>query len=185
MELLKAVNMILPYFGENTITKIDYKHPTVVLITDVLEDMQKTLLSKGWWFNTSYVKLYPNSDGGLDAPENALSIVNMSTRDVIAIRDQRIFNVTQRSYKFEEPIVVRIIDNMDFEELPENVALWIMYRTAYEAYVRDYGYEDVLQIIQLKEHEADQKVNAEHLRNKKYSTCKSPMAWKYYNALRT
>lgn len=185
MELLKAVNMILPYFGENTITKIDYKHPTVVLIMDVLEDMQKTLLSKGWWFNTSYVKLYPNSDGGLDAPENALSIVNMSTRDVIAIRDQRIFNVTQRSYKFEEPIVVRIIDNMDFEELPENVALWIMYRTAYEAYVRDYGYEDVLQIIQLKENEAYQKVNAEHLRNKKYSTCKSPMAWKYYNALRT
>lgn len=185
MELLKAVNMILPYFGENTITKIDYKHPTVVLITDVLEDMQKTLLSKGWWFNTSYVKLYPNSDGGLDAPENALSIVNMSTCDIIAIRDQRIFNVTQRSYKFKEPIVVRIIDNMDFEELPENVALWIMYRTAYEAYVRDYGYEDVLQIIQFKENEAYQKVNAEHLRNKKYSTCKSPMAWKYYNALRT
>ena len=185
MELLKAVNMILPYFGENTITKIDYKHPTVVLIMDVLEDMQKTLLSKGWWFNTSYVKLYPSSEGELDAPDNALSIVNMSTSDVLSIRDQRVFNVTNRTYKFTEPVEVRIIDNMKFEELPENVALWIMYRTAFEAYVRDYGYEEVLQIIQMKENEAYQKVNAEHLRNMKYSTCKSTMARKYWNALRT
>ncbi len=185
MEKLKAINLILPYFGENTITKIDYKHPTVVLITDVLDEMQKTLLSKGWWFNTSEIKLYPSSEGELYAPEKALGIVAQNSRDILVIRGERIFNATQRSYKFTAPVEVQVIDNMEFEELPECVATWIMYRTAYEAYVRDYGYEEVLQIIQTKELEAYQSVQREHLRNKKFSTCKGKQAYKYKNALRT
>lgn len=184
MKLLKAVNLILPYFGENTITRIDYKHPTVVIILDVLEAMQNNFLSKGWWFNTSIVTLYPSKEGEISAPETAISIVNTKHDVVLSIRDQRVFNSTDRTYKFTDPVKVKLIDNVEFEELPDSVAMWLVYRTAFEAYNRDYGYEDTLQIIGAKENEAYKRVQEEHLRNMKYSTCRSNNAFRYFNSLR-
>ena len=42
LKLLEAVNNILPYLGENPVTNIDARHPTVALILDNIKQQKLT-----------------------------------------------------------------------------------------------------------------------------------------------
>lgn len=183
MELLEAVNNILPYFGEAPVTRVDNKHPTVAMIMTVMDSVRMNTLSKGWWCNTAKVKLYPSTEGDMPAPNNALVIQGLKGVNVEA-RGRKLYNLDTGSYLFDKPIEVKIFRNVDFEDLPRSLAWYIQCRTATQAYAKDYGVEEVLQEMQLREAEALSLVQARHLRKKKYSTVKSTAGLKYMGALR-
>ena len=181
MKLLDAINLILPMFGEATITRIDRKHPTVALILDNLNAVKMTVLAEGWWFNTSNTKLYPNPEGIISTPADLLSI---ESRKPIEARGAVLVDFEKDSRIFKEPVECSISYDMAFEDLPYSVANYITHRTALVAYTKDYGYEDLYQVLAVGEQKAYQKMLAEHLRKKKYSSTRSPYASKYFSALR-
>ena len=76
MELLEAVNTVMPYHGEHVVTDVDTtKHPTVDLILMGLERNRKALLSEGWWFNDVIkVPLQPDTSGRIPAPSDSLNV---------------------------------------------------------------------------------------------------------------
>lgn len=182
MELLEAVNNILPYFGEAPVTRIDNKHPTVTLITNTIDTVRKTLLAEGWWFNERHVTLYPSTEGGMPAPSNALSIEGLDGK-VYEMRGRAIFNVGTGSFIFTDKIEVKVLEDIKFEDLPRTVAQWITCRSASRAYAMDFGIEDVIQEMQMREQEAYNKMLAEHLRKRKYCTWKSKAGVQYLSAL--
>ena len=182
MDLLEAVNNILPYFGEAPVTRIDNKHPTVTLITNTIDSVRKTLLAEGWWFNTQVVTLYPSSEKDMPAPANAMSIDGMDG-GVYEIRNRAIFNVKTGSFLFDEKITVKVCEDIKFEDLPRTVAHWIQCRAATRAYAMDFGIEDVIPEMQMRETEAYNKMLAEHLRKMKCCTWKSSAGRRYLNAL--
>lgn len=184
MDLLEAVNNILPYFGEAPVTRVDNKHPTVTLITNTIDTVRKTLLAEGWWFNTRVVTLYPSSEGDMPAPDNAISIEGADGKNY-ELRGRAIFNLDTGSFVFTEKVVIKVHEDIKFEDLPRTVAQWIVYRSASKAYAMDFGVEDVLQEMQLREAEAYNKMLAEHLRKKKYCTWKSTAGAKYLGSLLT
>lgn len=182
MKLLEAINNILPYFGEAPVTHVDYKHPTVSVLLSTMEQVRMNLLLKGWWFNTSVVKLYPSSEGDIKSPDTALSILGENRLNV-EMRGDSIFNLDTGSFRFSGPIEIKMISDLDFESLPRPAAYWIQTKTATIAYARDYGIEEIYKEMVLREQEAYQQLLTEHLRKKRYSTLDSRYARKYFNAL--
>ena len=86
---------------------------------------------------------------------------------------------------FKDKIVVKVHEDIKFEDLPRTAAQWITCRAASKAYTMDFGIEDVLQEMQLREQEAYNKMLAEHLRKRKYCTWKSRAGITYLGSLLT
>lgn len=182
MELLEAINNILPYFGQAPITKIDYKHPTVAMITTVMDQVRKNMLASGWWFNSRETVLFPDSQGHIQAPTSAVSIYSRD-RMSIEIRGKFLYNVDDFTTIFTQGVKVCIHEDIKFEDLPRTAAYWIQCRTAMSAYAKDFGLEDIIQEMQVREQEAYNELLREHLRKKRYSTMNSRSARKLYSAL--
>lgn len=183
MELLEAINNILPYFGEAPITRVDSKHPTVSMIMGVMQQTRLNLLNKGWWFNTANTRLFPSSqDNMIVVPANSLNIIG-THGDEVQVRGKALYDLRTGSFLFKKPVDVRIVYDVDFQDLPRTAAYWIQCRTTISAYSRDYGYEQNMGQMQTRQNQAWGDLVSQHLRKCKYSTLRSKNASKYFNSL--
>lgn len=173
MQLITAVNLIMPKLGERPVTSLDTKHPTLAIILPVLEHQMREVLMRGWWFNTSRITLYPDSEGFIDKPQACLSFLPDGSLNVV-VRGERMYDMTNRTFKFAGKVSGEYIEAIDFEELPESVANYIWYSTLVQAYLTDIGLEQIVEQWSNEAQSAEAVATAEHLRNKKFSTRKSP-----------
>ena len=183
MTLLEAVNTCLSAMGEARVTSTTVRHPTVDLINSTLVMKKRQYLERGWWFNIADVTMYPATDGSMEYPVNALSIVGFCGETFVA-RDGKLFDMDTNSDQFTDAKKMRVTYDVDFEDLPESVANVVMYRTMREVYVGDLGSDSAVQNMQFNEATNNATVEALHLRNKRYTT-KQRSGWaRYRNALR-
>ena len=184
MELLNAVNTVLPALGEHTVTELDPKHPTVQVILNAIQNRLDDALLETWWFNTYDVTLYPSPEGEVALQDGILSILPYDVQ--ASKRGNRLFNLETREYTWPVgvPIRARIAERVSFEQLPESVARMVMYDGLVHAYTTDIGLEQVVQAWRLAASAAASQVLAEHLRNKRYGTTNSPRYKRYRRALR-
>ena len=182
LKLLEAVNNILPYLGENPVTTVDIRHPTVALIIDNIKQQKLNLLGEGWWFNELRTTLYPSSEGEVYVPTNTISFYPED--NIYTERNRRVYNISTGSYRHTSPIKCKIVEDLEFEELPYYAALVIQERAAQLAYVKDYGVESAIEVMQKKEQEAWFALNQEHLRNRRYNSLQNRRAFRFMNSLR-
>lgn len=172
MELLKAVNTVLPFLGEHPITRIEgARHPTVDLILASIERQQLSLLTEGWWFNKLRTTLPLNTDGMIDTPSDAISIYGEDCS--VELDGEKLFNLDTGSRYFDGPIKVEYIFNKPFNRLPNYAALVITYSAAAEIYLTDYGRENTVPEIQSQIRDNMYKLEQEHLRKSKYNSQKT------------
>lgn len=168
MELLTAINRILPALGEHPVTSVDTKHPTLAIIVPIIEAKLDETLMRGWWFNEYPYTLYPNSEGGIDMPAGTLAYI---PRDVPAIvRGRQLYNPTTVNFLWDAPVEGTLQQRVLFNELPESVATYVFYSALVQTYLTDIGLEGVVQKWEQAKMEAEATATQEHLRNKKYST---------------
>lgn len=171
MELLKAVNTVLPFLGEHPITRIEgARHPTVDLIVASIERQQLSLLTEGWWFNKLTTVLPVNTDDQIDTPKDAISIYGLDCS--VELDGEKLFNLDEGSRYFTKPIKVEYIFNKPFNRLPNYAALVITYSAAAEIYLTDFGRENVVPEIQAQIKDNMYKLEQEHLRKSKYNSQK-------------
>jgi hypothetical protein len=182
MDLLKAVNAILPKLGEHPVTNLNLKHPTLGIILPVMESTADSILMRGWWFNEYQYTVYPDSEQFAGVPADTLEFLPDESGPVV--RGRRFYNTLTNSFKFDEPIVGRIRVRVAFEELPESVAYLVLYTAMVEVYLTDIGLEAVVREWQYKMSVAEAQAGAEHLRNKRYGTRKSRRYQRIRNAMR-
>lgn len=169
MELLEAVNTILPYMGEHLITRIETtRHPTVDLIVNAIARSSKELLTEGQWFNTSYVTLPVNTDGQIDAPSNALTVYGLDCR--VSIRGGRLYNLDGATKYFTTPVRLKVIEDMEFKDLPELAASTVMYSALIEVYVSDFGVDTTIQAMQMKYVGNRDLLSQENIRNRRFNS---------------
>lgn len=60
MRELDAVNTLLPYMQERTVSSLDSNSPTVELIRERIERTRQEMLVNGYWFNRTERELYPD-----------------------------------------------------------------------------------------------------------------------------
>lgn len=168
MELITAVNLMLPKLGEHPVTNLDINHPTLAIILPEVENELIQLLIRGWWFNEYNVTLYPDSEKHIVLGTDVLSF----TPDCVeaAVRGTQLFNPTTLDYTWDAPVKGRVKQRVDFNKLPETAAQFVWYSALINAYVTDLGTTQDVQVWQTRAGAAFTQLLAEHLRNRKYST---------------
>lgn len=172
MELLTAVNLVMPKLGERAVTSLTTKHPTLALLLPIIEQTLRTSLQRGWWFNEFEYTAYPSPEGEIDIGAEALSFVP-DYDGVAVVRGQRLYNPQTLSYVFTEPVTGKVIQYVQFDELPESAASYVFNSALIEAYATDVGVTQELSVWQTNAARAWNDLLAEHLRQRKFSTRKS------------
>ena len=172
MQLLDAVNLILPKLGEHRVTRIDSKHPTLAVILPEVENELRKLLMRGWWFNEFDYTAYPDPEGGITLGTDTLTFTPVYA-DVAVQRGARLFNPVTLSYTFTEPVKCRVRVYVPFDELPESAAQTVYYSGLNNAFITDIGMTQEVQIWGAQAATAYSDLLAEHLRQKKYNTKQS------------
>lgn len=170
MDLLRAVNEILPKLGERPVTSLEAKSPTLAVILPQIDCEVALILSPGWWFNTAYdVDLFPDSEGNLNVPDDTISFVSNRSYPDVVVRGKRFYSLKDRSYHFTDKIRGTLIQTMGFEDLPENAARFVLYSAMVTIYATDIGLEQVVQLWTQYSQQARAQMEQEHLRQRGYS----------------
>jgi hypothetical protein len=183
MDLLTAVNSILHSLGERPVNSLTSASPTLAVVIPELKLQLTVLLTHGYWFNRFRTILYPDQAGTYYLPDGTLSFV-ADTAPVVT-RGRKLYNTATLTYTISDVSISGVItQTLDFDDLPECAQQLVMYRSCVQAYAKDIGMEQVVQLWSQNAREAQLQVETEHLRNMKYSTAKSPKARRLQRALR-
>lgn len=182
MDLLTAVNRILPKLGEHPVTSLTVKHPTLAILLPEIQTKLEDESMQGMWFNTFNVKLQPDSEGNVTLPVDTLSFVPKYLNAVQ--RGRQLYNGETQLYFWSEPVEGRLVTKVPFDLLPESAASLVFYSALVSVYVTDIGLEREVQLWQQQADIARARVSNEHLRNKKYTTRRSPRYQRILAAMR-
>lgn len=185
MDLLRAVNKVLPKLGESPVTSLDTRNPTVSLILEAVDTQKRDVLLPGWWFNKFERTLYPApSTKAIAIPPGTLSVRPMH-RVKAVVRGAFLIHGDTGAAQWDAPVEVELIDDVAFGDLPEAAAQYIFYMALVETYLTDIGMEAVVQQWQSLSAGAHSTLLSEHLQNRKKSTTNSRRYWNYRNSLRS
>lgn len=169
MTLLDAINIGLSALGEFRVTSADDRHPTADILRSTIEDKQKELLERGWWFNTYTSTASPDTNGKVEYPVNALSVLGDSGR-IYTMRGGMLFDMDNYTDVFAGPVTIMVTEDLDFEDLPECAANVVAYSAAMQQYINDLGNDaNTRTMAEIIQRNWDT-VELLHLRNKRYST---------------
>ncbi len=175
MKLLDAVNLIMPKLGERAVTSLSVKHPTLAVLLPIIEQTRKTTLLRGWWFNKYAYTAYPDTDGVIALGSDTLSFVPDDAGTAV-VRGQNLFNPVTLTGVFSAPVTGTVIQNVEFDLLPESAAYYVFYSALVEAFTTDIGVTQELGVWQSKAGQGWSDMLMEHLRQVKTST-KTRRAW--------
>jgi hypothetical protein len=130
MTELEAVNVLLTTIGETPVNTITGNLVTDVTVAQqVLNEVSREVQSEGWHFNTEQgVKLTPNSSKEIIVPPDVARI-DAKFIDV-TMRSGKLFNLTERTFKFDNQLEVDIVYYQDFLDLPDQAKRYITVRAA-------------------------------------------------------
>lgn len=183
VDLLTAVNLILPALGEHPVTRVDVKHPTLAVLLPVIQSKIDTTLMRGWWFNEFRYDLHPDIEGEIAIPVDALAYIPDQQFNGV-VRRGRLFNAETLTYKWPGTVSGVIQIRMTFEELPESVANFVFYGALVQVYLVDVGLENVVGEWKQIAKEAEYLATNEHLRNMRHTTRKSGRYSRLRSAMR-
>ena len=129
---LDAVNIILSNIGQSPVTTLDEGNPLVETAELVLDEITRTVQAEGWVFNTEYCyPLIPDINKEILIPENMLSMDFSPYSDKNVVQRQgKLYNRTDHTYLFEDPVELDIVWLEEFEDLPEAFVSYITIRAA-------------------------------------------------------
>ena len=130
MTELEAVNVLLTTIGEAPVNTLDGNQVTDVSIAkQVRNEVSREVQAQGWHFNTEQnVPLTPDTLGNIVIPADTARI---DARDFnVVVRENKLFNLTDRTFAFVSKILVDIIYYQDFANLPQQAKNYITTRAA-------------------------------------------------------
>lgn len=181
MTLLQAVNKILSLIGESQVVSLEIQHPTIFSILDALELYKQSTLEQGWWFNKQAVTMYPNTDNEIEAPINALFISSVSDTRMVIARDGMLFDASNATYKFTGKVLLDVVYNVDFKDLPLCAQDYIVAKASYQVYSHNLGVDNIIANCEYEANAAYARMQRMHLRELKY-TIKDNKAYQRYTA---
>lgn len=180
MKLLDAVNLTLPKLGERPVTSLQIKHDTLAVLLPVIEQNLRKTLMRGWWFNEYATTLYPDVGGEIAVGQDTIEFIP-DRSDTAVQRGTRLFNPVTLEYTFTEPVKGRVLQYVQFDDLPEAAAIFVFYESLVEAFATDMGVQQELGLWQSRAAQGWSDLVEAHLKHKKYNTRRST-AWRKYTA---
>lgn len=184
---LDAVNRMLTSIGQTPAsTVIENYHPDVLSALSVILSASKKIQAKGYWFNTDHnLTLAPNAiTGEILLPSTTLSVDPVDTTLHYVQRGSRLYNSSNSTFEIGVPVQVTLIQDLDFEQLPEVAANYIMEDSLY-IFVRDRIGDNVkMQEIKTDREMARRLLNAEDIRYSGISLSNNPAVASMFSNVR-
>lgn len=141
---LEAINTMLSVIGEAPINTLEGALPADADIARrILEEVSREVQAKGWYFNTERnYPLLPNEEGEIVLPRNATHVdvsLGWNPGLEVVLRGQRLYNLTDHTFKFTGKVYVDIVFLLPFEELPQTARHYITIRAARKFHDRVVG----------------------------------------------
>lgn len=167
---LDVVNACLATMGETPLNTLEDDHSYKAAALSYLTQVNLIEQKRGWWFNSEYVELVPDATSGyIYVPQDAIAVktVDRWCKPAFAQRGKRLYNVAQNSYVWTTNVVVDLVRQIPFEDLPYHAADTVQYGTVMR-FQREYD-GDNTRYNQLSQDygRARAELNAENTRNKR------------------
>lgn len=173
MREIDAVNVTLEALGESRIVDINTSNPSAGLARSALARTRRGTLSTGWWFNTIRREVAPTpTPGNIKVPWNQLSMYGEDGLKY-SERDGVLYNLVDQTKIFTGAVRLKVIIDIDFEDLPEHMAMWVAYDAAAQVYLNDLGADSNYNALLVSAREYESLTMREHLRNQHYSTSRT------------
>lgn len=166
---LDIVNAMFRLESQQAVVSLQDDHPMIPTCLQIIRECRTELLAQGWWFNTTYMELYPDSSGNIPLQDNFLEV-----RDIIYSPGSRLVRqgdvlVDMKGNPITGVVKVRAVLNMSTTSLPHlaGVCLQANCRLVYaQDIIKDPTEADVA-IQQVRRSTAA--LNAEHIRQVRYN----------------
>lgn len=122
---LDAVNYGLSILGSSPIGNLDDRHPDADICLTRVRDAAKQVQKDGFWFNRELCwTLTPDeTTNEIILPSNTLKVIGIQG-DFVIQRGMKLYDTQNNTYQFTAPIVVDIIVELVWDELPFSVQDW-------------------------------------------------------------
>lgn len=163
MNTRDAINEILLSLNELPLDPSDLVEdiPTATIVQKELEIAKRKVLSYGWEHNSLSISLYPNNEGYIVVPNTYLSVDGGIDNPNIIVRDWKLYDKENKSFRFTGQIEVNVIEDIVFDDIPFHIANYIVQTASLQAYINIIGNTDDIKI----RYEAVQVAKIEALRN--------------------
>lgn len=163
---LEVVNACLASMGESPVNSVNESSPFIASALNAMESAHANEQSLGWFFNLERITINPTEDGEYYVPADCLGLSTDKTPNYITIRGRRLYDRSQGEYLTgTKPLVVHIIRNVPFDDLPYHARRLVKAATVVE-FQKSYDGDEIK--IRDAEREYDiarQYLMAEHTRN--------------------
>ena len=183
MTRLNAINICLRAVGESPVSSEDSQHPYVIAAKNVIADKNRDIQSKGWFYNTQKdITLPRDLNHFVYIPNNTLAIDTNDVLGAITVRGDRLYDMYRHTFEFEAGVILDLVEELNFEELPYVAAKYIAYSAA-EEMQSSYEVEQLkVQILQQKLQEARIDMNKLQRRNSNSNSLANSQSQKLLSA---
>jgi hypothetical protein len=130
---LEAINSMLSAIGESPVSTVeDTGVVDAVMAKQTLDSVSRQVQSRGWHFNTEPgVELIPTFPAKeLLVPSTTLKVDPEDTTHNLVQRGRKLYDLKNRTYKFDNPVTVTMIVLLPFDELIEQARAYIATRAS-------------------------------------------------------
>ena len=107
------------------------------------------MLSIGWNFNTVIIDLVPNSSGYIVLPDSFLSVDSTNVANNYVMRDWKLFNRDDNTYKFDDVEECKVIESIVFDDIPFTYANYIIELASLSSYINIIGNTEDVSVRQV------------------------------------
>lgn len=129
---LEAVNFLLLSIGEQPINDLYVTGVSEVSIArSLIHQVSRQVQANGMSFNTEYSYRLPlSTEKEIIVPSNTLKVDATDTSRNIVRRGNRLYDIDNHSFSFEESIDVDIVFFIEFDNLPQTVRDYVITKSA-------------------------------------------------------
>ncbi len=126
---LTVVNECLKTMSEAPLnTLVNEDHPFIASALSSLDLAIIRELSLPWWFNSEFATLQPDAvTKKVSVPQNCLDIDPSTGGGYIVQRGRFLYDRANQTFEFDEPIGIKFNSWVDFEDMPLNFRMYVMY----------------------------------------------------------
>lgn len=184
LDSLSVVNACLGILGERGVNALNEPHPMIPDALAKLEQANALVQSDYWWFNVEYPTLTPQvGTGYLLVPADTADADSLTQWPGLAVRGNRLYNTTDVTDVFTEPLRVRLHRVVPYDDLPIIARAHVAARAKLD-FQKDYdGDSTKAQILAAEVKDTGMRLKAEHIRNAKVNMLYKPSMLQKINGI--
>ena len=146
---LDAINQMLSAIGSDPVTILeDSTDIDVINARRLLKEVSRQVQRQGWDFNKTPRTYTPDVNTHRIAWDDTIITLKSKDNNVYVKRGNYLFNMTEDTYSFKEPVEVEVIYGVEFDDLPDCFKEYVTAKAAIDFQARYFSDASVSQDLQ-------------------------------------